>query len=444
MWMMNNMRITLIKPPEPSLLNFGNFSLAVLAAAVRDIAEIIILDTSDLKLTIAVQNTIDTYPDWVGVTTMGLTSVNPASDFIRSLHNVNSNITIVAGGHGATMLPKPLLDAGVDAVVYGEGELTFRELILKGISKKIRGLALLDEGELMKTPPRPLIPSLDDLSEPAYNLIASNDFCNNGTTLLETSRGCPHSCTFCEATRFYQCQYRARSPKKVANDIQKLVENGATIIHIADDNFTANPKRALEICDLVQHGSMPLFFYFSSRTDDLLRLPELIPALAKSHFLRTTIGIETLNPELASNIQKPISFNQHHQAIKAMKKTGIYSVASFILGLPGETATMRKQSVELAVKIGVDSAHFVPFQPLPGTPMEKGYGAPEPWCIEAANKATLEFMRNPIVISRLLEAAKKDTVYGMLARASLVKRLQKQILNSKDSENISQKLEQIS
>lgn len=434
------MRITLVKPPENSNMNFGTFNLAVLAAGIRNIAGITILDATEYNLTTALEKTINTQPDLVGITTFGLSSVNQVSDFIRILRQFKSDLLIIAGGHGATMVPQPLLNAGADAVVCGEGELTFKELLVKGISKKIRGLALLDNGTLFKTPPRPLIPDLNGLSRPARDLIKTP---LNNNALLETSRGCPYGCIFCETCQFYHQIWRSRSPELVLHDIQQLVNSGAIIIHIVDDNFTANPKRALRICELIQGGDPPMFFSFSSRTDDLLKMPELIPALAKAHFFRINTGIETLEPDLSLFIRKQISFEKHHKAIANMKEVGIYTVGSFIMGLPGETEEMRRRSVELAVKVGIDSAEFIPFQPLPGTPMEKGSGEPEPWCIKAAAEATKEFRRHPVILKRLLRTAKEKTVRGMMARGSLFRRIKERILDPPIATLIEKKIRKI-
>lgn len=434
-----NVKVTLVKPPEHSLLNFGTFSLAVLAAAVRDIADITLVDATYYTMDTAVEETLKPTPSLVGITTMGTTSLNPAICLIKALRPHYTD-PIVVGGHGAAMTPLPYLEAGADAVVCGEGEITFAEILQKGISDNIKGLALLRDGKLVKTPPQPLIEPLDLLREPARDLAGPPP---DGIGLVETSRGCPYGCLFCEAARFYHQKWRPRSPAVVVSDIQSLVKEGAEVIHIVDDNFTASPKRALQICELLEKGVLPLFFFFSGRSDDLLKVPELIPALARAHFLRAGIGIETLEPELAHFIGKPISFQQHHRACTEMQKAGIFTMASLIMGLPGETEEMRNRCVELAVKVGVDSAQWIPFQPLPGTPLEKGSGDPEPWCVEAAAKATLEFRQHPTVIARLLEAAKQFTVRGMLARASLVKRLRGNLLDPEDAAFVAQELSRV-
>ena len=435
------MRITLVKPPEYSRLNFGSFSLAVVAASIMDIAEIRIVDATDLALAEAAKLAMKYNPDVVGITAMGLSSVGAVGDFIKTIRSKGFKGAVVVGGHGATMSPKALLTKGADAVVCGEGEATIRELLLQGISERIKGLALMKDGEVIRTPPRPLIENLNNLKEPAWDLLTPPP---DGVYLLETSRGCPHGCTFCETTRFYGRRWRAKSPELVAKDVARLVETrGASVIQITDDNFTSSPERAIEICRLLKCGPLPLFFLFFARTDDILRYEELPFALAEAHFLRATIGIETLSPDLAKSVGKPITFEEHKNAVEALTKAGIFTVATFIVGLPGETEEMRKSYVESAVELGVDSAYFLPFQPLPGTPMERGDGLPDAWCLKYADLITNQFENHPLVLEKLLDTAKQPTVRGMIARSSLLRRLRKRSLSEETAAKVASKLGEI-
>ncbi|MCW4029409.1 MAG: B12-binding domain-containing radical SAM protein [Candidatus Bathyarchaeota archaeon] len=408
------MRVTLVKPPEQARLNFGTFSLAVLASAVTDIADVNILDATYLSMQDSVAAILNQKPDVVGITTMSLQSVDKVALLVQSIRQKGFMGKIVAGGHGASMLPLPVLQSGADVVVYGEGEETFRELLQNGFSEQIQGIYFLKDGTLQKTPPRNLV-DIEKLKAPARNLCPKVD---DDIFLLETSRGCPHSCSFCETSRFFFCTWRGKSPHKVVEEIKGIVNDGAVAIQIADDNFTANPKRVIEICRLLKDQPLPLFFMFSARTDDLLKEPALIGALAEGNFLRATIGVETLVPQIAKSIGKPIDFSQHKQAFNKLRKAGIFSVASFIVGLPAETEAMRAQYVEWAVELA-DSAVFLPFQPFPGTPMEAKVSEPEDWCVRCAEELTLAFRRHPVALERLGLAAQESTVRGMLARVTL-------------------------
>lgn len=118
-----------------------------------------------------------------------------------------------------------------------------------------------------------------------------------------------------------------------------------------------------------------------------------------------------------------------------MRKAGIFTIASFIVGLPEENENMRKNYVDFALKLA-DSAVFLPFQPFPGTPMAKGAGEPEDWAVEYAARLTREFSQRPESVARLALATKEATVRGMLSRALLQNRLAKNIFDEQTASNV--------
>jgi anaerobic magnesium-protoporphyrin IX monomethyl ester cyclase len=416
-------RILLIKPPERSEFDFGAFSLAVLAASVTDRTEVAIFDATTLSCADAAARTWNESPDIVGVTVMGTGSVPPARRFIEALveHPARKPAMILAGGHGATALPGPILAAGASAVVLGEGETTLRQVLAQGALPGAPGLAFLVDGELRIGPPQPLFEPLDSLPRPARHLMPAP---RDGIHLMETSRGCPHLCAFCETTRFHGREWRPHSPARVAEEAARLVEkHDAWVILLADDNFAANGSRVLEICDRLAAGPLPATFMASARADDLLRDPGLIPALARGRILRLTVGVETLEEGPAAAVGKAISPAVYQEVFELLAEHGIFSLASFIVGLPGESVDPR-HLLELAVQAGPDAATFVPFYPMPGTPLAVGAAefAPSPENCRRAEELTEAFHGHPAVRRRLEMAVTSGGIRGLMAEATLNRR----------------------
>jgi anaerobic magnesium-protoporphyrin IX monomethyl ester cyclase len=415
-------RIVLVKPPERSRFDFGAYSLGTVAAAVRDLAEVEILDLTDQPLDEAVRRVEARRPELVGVTAMGFSSAGPAASFVGAVRRrMGDGPAIVAGGHGASALPGEILSAGADAVVVGEGEATFRQLVEQGVARPgDPGLAVRVDGRVVAGPPQRLVFPLDLLPRPARDLMPPPA---DGVHLLETSRGCPHACSFCEATRFYGRRWRGFSVPRVVEEVRRVVEeHGAFLIEFADDNFTASPNRALRICEaLRREESLPASFLVSARADDLVSRPELIPALASARMLRVSVGVETLDPEVAVGVGKPIPAATYRQAFARMRELGIFSVGSFIVGLPGETPEARARAVGLAVEAAPDSARFLPFLPVPGAPAAPDRPAylADPADARDATLFTRAFYADPGVRDRLERAAERDGVRGLLARGTL-------------------------
>lgn len=414
-------RVLLIKPPEESRFNFGAFSLGVLAAAVRDVADVRILDATRLTIAETVRRAAEAAPDWVGVTTMALGSLVPASALIRNLRTTLPRVRVVAGGHGASMLPRVPLEAGADTVVLGEGEITLRRLLVQGLSADLTGLARLADGVETRGPGAPLVRPLDALEPPARDLMPEPA---GGVHLMETSRGCPHACRFCETTRFYGRRWRYLTPPRVAAEVRRLVqEHDAWIIEITDDNFAASRRRVLEICRLLQQEELPAFFMLSARADDLVANPGLLPAMAAARMLRISVGVETLDPGVARRAGKAIPLDTYRQLFERMRNLGMFSVASFITGLPGETTETRRSTVDLAEAAGPDAAQFVPFYPFPGIPLSHGRTGfdPDPVAVDDARRFTGEFYTRSSAYQRLAGAAEGEGVRALLARGTLEK-----------------------
>lgn len=420
-------RIVLVKPPERCFFNFGTFSLGVLGAAVLHLAEVSIIDATHLSASAAAEAVWSQEPDLIGVTVMGMASVQPCADFLRQLRATakgfgtrSSSTQLIAGGHGASTLPRLLLEAGADAVVMGEGELTLTQILLEGIRPGAPGLASLMDDKVVMGPPQKLVSPLDCLTPPARELMPPPP---DGIHLMETSRGCPHACAFCETTRFYGKRWRAHSPERVVTEVRRLVEEyNAWIIHIADDNFAASLPRVFHICEALQKEQvLPAFFLASARGDDLVADPNLLPALAAARILRLTVGVESLDLHTASGVGKHIALGTYRQAFKRMRELGMFSVASLIVGLPGEDPQARERSVELAIEAEPDAAHFLPFLPLPGTPLAASNGRvdPDPADVRDARKFTQAFFAHPTVRARLETAANLNNIRGILARGSL-------------------------
>jgi radical SAM superfamily enzyme YgiQ (UPF0313 family) len=414
--------VFLVKPPERTRFSFGAFSLSVLAAAVRDLATVRILDATHLTHSEAAERIIDSHPDWIGITTMALSSLAPVCRLIETIRNRVTNVRIVVGGHGASVLPGLPLAAGADAVVRGEGETAFRTLLEQGLESGVAGVVRMKEDVLgQDASVAPLVQPLDRLPSPARDLMPGPE---DGVHLLETSRGCPHACRFCETTMFYGRKWRAFSPERVVSEVRRLIRDfGAWIIEITDDNFAVDHRRVLKICEYLKMEELPAFFFLSARADDLHRHTELLPAMAEARMLRISVGVETTSPALARSAGKHIPADVYQEVFQKMRDLNIFSVASFIVGLPGETPGERKEALDSALSVAPDAAQFIPFYPFPGVPMaamHQGWD-PAPDAVRDAELFTSAFYRHPDVRNRLLFASRGSDIRAQLARGTLEK-----------------------
>jgi anaerobic magnesium-protoporphyrin IX monomethyl ester cyclase len=416
-------RLILVKPPEHYYMNFGAFSLAVVAAGVRSDADVAILDADNMSVPEAVEQVWRREPDLVGITLMGLPSVEPGIEFLKALRAgepAGPRSSIIVGGHGAGLLPDTLLRAGADCIVFGEGELTLREILEKGIVPGMPGTAVLVDDKLIKGSQRDLIFPLDLLEDPARDLMSPP---GDGIHIMETSRGCPHKCKFCETTRFYGTRWRPLSPERVVREVKRLIdEYDAWVIHFADDNFTASSRRVKDICKmLIKEDALPAYFIYFARADDLVKDPELLPLMAEARMLKLTVGIDTLDPKVGESVSKTIPVGVYREAFERMREVGIYSIGSLIIGLPGETQESREKALERLVEAGPDFAQFLPYLPLPGLPRDKKHTGYEihPEDFQEAARLSKAYILHPTVKARLEKLVEKGGIRAQMALGAL-------------------------
>jgi anaerobic magnesium-protoporphyrin IX monomethyl ester cyclase len=417
-------RLLLVKPPENSYFSFGGFSLAVLAAAVRDMAEVSILDCTTMTFDQAAREIIAHKPDIIGITLMGHPSLQNGVSLIKSITAAlpagEPAPPILTGGHGAFVFPGEILTAGSQCVVFGEGELTLREILQNGIRPGMPGTIVLSGGKTVRGEARKPVTPMDRLKTPARDLIGPPP---NGMHLLETSRGCPHNCKFCETTKFFGRHWRSLSAERVVEEVKLLIdEYNGWIIQIADDNFTANIERVKDICRLLlEKEILPAYFMLSARADDLARDPEVLPLMAQARMLRIQVGIDTLDPQLSKQVDKTISTSVYRDVFQQMRELGIFSVGSVIVGLPGEPLEAREKILERVVEVSPDVAHFLPYMPLPGLPRDerhKGFVS-HPEDEAEANRLNEVYYQVPSVLKQLEDLTQRGDIQAQLAMGVL-------------------------
>ncbi|MCW8796734.1 MAG: cobalamin-dependent protein [Chlorobium sp.] len=132
---------------------------------------------------------------------------------------------VVMGGFHPTALQEEVLKLPcVDAVVIGEGEETFRDLVLHGPGREVKGLVFRENGGIVYSPPREIIRDIDALSFPLRSLRPER-YGEKGTDYsidtIHTSRGCPWVCSFCANDQVHK-QWRGRSAESVVDEFAEL------------------------------------------------------------------------------------------------------------------------------------------------------------------------------------------------------------------------------
>ena len=215
---------------------------------------------------------------------------------------------VVVGGVHFSAVPLETLELCpyIDAVVLGEGEQTFLELCdaldmtnWQDTLQDVPGLCWLREGALFTTEPRAAIPDLGKLAMPAFDLVDPDKynmrpFRYGDRMMLEGSRGCPFSCSFCHTTQFWKRRWRPRPVEAILEDMDYVqTRMGRTAFHFADDSWATRRDRVIALCEGILSRGWTVDLWAQCRVDDLYRDRDLFPLMKRAGFYGMLIGFES-------------------------------------------------------------------------------------------------------------------------------------------------------
>lgn len=281
---------------------------------------------------------------------------------------------LVAGGPLPTLNPQDFLQ-DFDVVVIGEGEETLLKLV-REVEKnanlsRVSGIAYREKDEMKLTPARGFIQNLDSIPFPARELFDNQAYKNYYSkkfgytvTSMITSRGCPFNCDFCSQPIFGN-QLRSRSAANIVEEIETVLTLGYERIWFADDCFTLNRKRLIDICNEIIQRRIKIDWECLSRVDTIDR--EMTEKMKQAGCVRVFFGMESGNDSVLALMKKRATTKQAKEAVHAAKQSGVQVGAFFIVGYPGETDETVLDTVRFASSLPLDYLSFTLPYPIPGT-----------------------------------------------------------------------------
>jgi anaerobic magnesium-protoporphyrin IX monomethyl ester cyclase len=370
-------RVLLINPfypisetPSPPLgLAYLAGALEAVGVTVR-IIDLVVLPQSQTTIADILE---EFQPDVMGVTAVTM-SAETAFGILRDVKRIAPEVLTVMGGPHVTFSTEETLCAvpELDVIVCGEGEQTFPALLenagRRGHWETIPGLAFRANGGVCQTAMRAPVSDLSRLPEPARHGLPLGRYRTLGMPVsVTTSRGCPYQCVFCVGRRMVGARVRYRPPLQVVDEIEGLAALGFRQVNVADDLFTANPRHCLAICDEMIHRGLTIRWSSFARVDTV-SVP-LLTRMREAGCHAVSFGMESGSPDILKRVRKNITIEQSEAAVAMCRQAGMEAHASFILGLPGETAETLEQTMAFARRLGEQGLlyGFHLLAPFPGT-----------------------------------------------------------------------------
>jgi len=303
-------------------------------------------------------------PDVVGVTMMS-PDYPYATKCLEIVKGIDKGIkTIVGGLHPTIMTEEVGLDANIDFIVVGEGELVFPKLLKQ-----------LDRGELPDRIIKGIRPDVNELPfidrelfrclEMPYDFFLPLPF----VTIL-AGRGCGYNCRFCSPAGkiMHGHRIRRRSVENVIEELHYLRDTyGVKSIQFWDDCFTEDKRWVMEFCDRYKGEGFKLPFVCQTRADIICRNPDMMKKLKKTGLKMASIGFESGNDRVLKFMNKGTTVKKNLEAAKICKRLGIKIWAYHMFGVPTEKPDEVWDTVNMIKKIGPYRSSAAFFAPHPGS-----------------------------------------------------------------------------
>lgn len=365
----------------------GPITLEYLAAATESSGYVPYLLTKEVTSQEIINSIKNTKPFVIGFSVYTYTydeCLSLARIAKQKAKELGYNVSVVFGGYHPTVFPESTLEnPEVDVVVIGEGEATFSELLnvlnSKGDLGEIAGIAYKKNGEIIRTVPRERIKNLDSLPLPKrypehlelgkqFQITYPPPSEQVGVAQVTYSRGCPFSCSFCASESTWGRQVFWRSPKKVLDEIEILIEKfGTNLVYFPDLTFNAGREKVFDICSEFKKRKLPVHWWALFRSD--LLDEELLEALVSANCVKISLGLESLDDNTAQTVKGDYNtkFHDLKNTLQLADNLGIIIKAFLIIGFPTDTEALIQAYKESLLKLPIDELRVTFATPFPGT-----------------------------------------------------------------------------
>jgi len=322
-------------------------------------------------------------PDVIGLSTL---TCNGAAvhEIGRWAKRTYPELRVVLGNVHAAVFARQYLQEGCcDAVVHGEGDQVFTELLdvyARGEEPtSIPSVSFIDRsGEIVEARESAQVADLSVLPQPARDLVDQRlytltEFSNQayvGTgggdaKTMSTSRSCLYRCTFCVIRDSHRL--RGCPAEQVVDEMESLQRQYSTrYVYLMDSLFMGDRERLLEICDEIRRRGLSIRWGTDAHVHHVT--PEVVRAMAAANCYELSVGIESGVQSLLNRVRKGITLSDVERAIGVIKaNSDIHVEGLFILGLPGERYEDSMQTIRFACSLPLDMAQFSICTPYPGS-----------------------------------------------------------------------------
>jgi radical SAM superfamily enzyme YgiQ (UPF0313 family) len=321
------------------------------------------------------------------------------------LQFVAQGVKTMMGGFHVSGYPESrafLNGCGITTVV-GEAENLWGEIIEDFLRGELKLAYAVTEGIRAKTGQDDIIvPVITDAQLPVVDDRYLTRFFNPAMTTIDTSRGCPFTCSYCSVKNVMGRTMRSREPDAVVSWVRDACRNhGITSLFLVDDDFFRSPRWEEILTGLVEvkkeYPQLSFMMQVDVDASSYANLAEgetetakhrrshrFVDLAAKAGCYQAFVGIESLNPENLNSATKYQNtddrkqilkhdesqarvLNKYRRVVENWHRAGVSVHAGYMLGFPFDGPDCGRIAARTLRKLGFDIVSFFIMTPLPGT-----------------------------------------------------------------------------
>ena len=292
---------------------------------------------------------------------VGLTGMTVQRDRMREiLRELQArDIFSIVGGPWVTVAEN-FFDGYADVIFIGEAEDTWPQFL----KEWQQGLHQFRYEQIEKT-------DMAKVPLPRYDLVKFNEYTMG---CVQTSRGCPFQCEFCDIIVIFGRRPRIKTPEMVISEIDAQHKLGVRVIFLVDDNFIGNKKVAKVILRKIiewqhEHG-YPMAF-FTEASLDLAEDDELLRLMNEAGMVAVFIGIESPDEEALRETKKfqNVRGSGILDRVKKVQDSGLEVYAGMIVGFDQDDETVFERQYQFLKEARVVGAMAGMLSAIPKTPL---------------------------------------------------------------------------
>ncbi len=321
-------------------------------------------------------------PDLVGLSAMAW-QYDTCIKLIRLIKHLLPDVKIVIGGYHATLMHEEIADSAeaeyIDFMIRGEGEEACRRLANalegRGRLEDIPSLSYKKGRRFVHNPKGELL-DLSELKIPIRDkrrLTSGYHVMLSRVEVMETSRGCTRTCSFCSMKHMYGQTFRTYPIERVLADVDDIYHNRRTrLIFVADDNLVLDPERVIKICDaMIARNYKGLNLIVQADCVSISRNEEMVRKMSLAGMKSIFLGIENVSRKNLLAAGKGDIVDASRKAVQICHKYGIMVFAGLIFGFPDDDGADIIENYNFLKSLDADAAYCQILTPYPKTVMRQ-------------------------------------------------------------------------